>query len=191
MVYMAKVSLLLAECFWPKWKLRFDLLHYTHAFPHNFTFSPYPRHFIHEICLWYLGNYSVSSMWLTTEIWRKKRNFDKFQHKIAYLHFTTLLYKCVVYVTQSHMKGWLCRICMKFHFLKFSEWGSHYRLFLLMVHSSKQFLLLIMLTPIPAALMPLHCSWLTMLPSIELPLVYIHRREFLKVCFPQDEVDLH
>lgn len=31
-VYMAKVSLLLAECFWPKWKLGFDLLHNTNAF---------------------------------------------------------------------------------------------------------------------------------------------------------------
>ena len=29
---MAKVSLLLAECFWPKWKLGFDLLHNTNAF---------------------------------------------------------------------------------------------------------------------------------------------------------------
>lgn len=29
----------------------------------------------------------------------ENKNFDKFQHKIAWIYFATLLYKCVVYVT--------------------------------------------------------------------------------------------
>lgn len=55
-----------------------DLLHHTNVFPHNCIVSLYPiahfcGHLIPKFCLWYLKNYSISSMWLTAEIWRKKK----------------------------------------------------------------------------------------------------------------------
>lgn len=62
-------------------------------------------HFIHEICLWYPENYSISSMWLTAEIWRKKEILINFSPNIACIHFAALLYRCVVLVTQQHIKS--------------------------------------------------------------------------------------
>lgn len=72
--------------------------------------SPSTQHFcghvIHEICLWYHENYSISSTQLTAEIWRgKKEVLINFNLNIAWIYFPTLLDKCLVFVTQQHVRG--------------------------------------------------------------------------------------
>lgn len=58
------------------------------AFPHHIPFPLYPMahfcgHFIHDILPWFLKNYSITSMWLTAEIWRKKAMLINFNTKTA------------------------------------------------------------------------------------------------------------
>lgn len=71
--------------------------------------SPSLQHFcghvIHELCLWYHENYSISSTWLTAEIWRKKKVLRNFKPNIAWIYFPTLLDKCLVFVTQQHVRS--------------------------------------------------------------------------------------